>query len=287
MTTCGEALADLTDRLRSGGIASARLDARILLAQALGIGVTTVFSHPERLLGDGEVERLGTLTARRLRHEPVSRILGRREFWSLDFTITGDTLDPRPDTETLVEAVLGCASDRQAPLKVLDLGSGSGCILLALLSELPVATGIGVDRNLGAVAVATANAVALGLARRTAFVVGDWGKGIDGQFDVIVTNPPYIPDHEIARLDAEVAEYDPWAALAGGADGLACYRALAPDLVGLLKPGGVAAVEVGQGQAQAVCQIVEQAGLVGIGRRKDLAGTERCVLFSLPTPSQK
>ena len=286
MTTCGEALAELTVQLRSGGIASARLDARILLAHCLGVGVTTVFSHPERLLDEADLKTLGAVTTRRLRREPVSRILGRREFWSLGFAITADTLDPRPDTETVVEAVLDCTPDRRSPLRVLDLGAGSGCILLALLSELPAATGIGVDHSPGAVAAAIDNALALGLAERARFIVGDWGKGIDSQFDVIVTNPPYIPDLEIDHLDAEVAVYDPRAALAGGADGLACYRRLAPDLAGLLKPGGVVAVEVGQGQAQAVRQILEAAGLVGIGLRRDLAGTDRCALFSLPTPPQ-
>jgi release factor glutamine methyltransferase len=277
-TTCGEALRDLTDRLNAAGIASARLDARLLLAHALGISATAVFSRPERPLTPQDEARIAAAADRRLRREPVSRIVGQREFWSLPFRITRDTLDPRPDTETVVEAALAALADRQAPLRLLDLGTGSGCLLLALLSELPRATGLGVDISQAALAVAADNARALGLDARTRFVAGDWGKEIEGPFDVIVANPPYIADQEIARLEPEVADFDPPVALAGGAEGLGCYRRIVPDLGRLLRAGGIAALELGQGQGEAVTAILQACGLVVVGLRRDLAGIERCVI---------
>jgi release factor glutamine methyltransferase len=267
----------LIDRLAAAGITSARLDARLLLAHALGIGATAVFSHPERALTATEQDRLAAAAERRLRREPVSRIVGRREFWSLPFLITPATLDPRPDSETVVEAVLDTLPDRRAPLTLLDFGTGSGCLLLALLSELPQASGIGVDISPAALAVAADNARALGLTQRARFVAGDWGKEIDGRFDVIVANPPYIPDQAIGGLEAEVL-FDPPLALAGGADGLACYRALAPAVVRLLGKEGLAALEFGEGQGDAVRSILSHYGLKVRGMRRDLAGLDRVVV---------
>ncbi len=280
MTSVGEILARLTDRLRVAGIPSARLDARILLAYALAVDGTQVFSHPERRLTAAEADQVEALAARRERREPISHIIGQREFWSLPFKVTSDTLDPRPDTETVVEAALSHMADRQAPLKLLDFGTGTGCILLALLSELPYASGLGVDVSQAALAVAADNAKALGFDRRAGFVFGDWGRGIDGLFDVIVSNPPYIPEQEIAGLEVEVSAFEPKGALAGGPDGLDCYRAMAPDVMRLLKPGGIAVLEVGQGQAEAVSLILQNTGLVSIGVRRDLAGVARCVVVS-------
>jgi release factor glutamine methyltransferase len=224
-----------------------------------------------------EEVRAAAATQRRLKREPVSRILGRREFWSLSLQVTPDTLDPRPDTETVVEAVLEAVPDRRAPLRLLDFGTGSGCILLALLSELPRAQGVGVDINPGAAAAAAENARRLGLGDRARFVVGDWGKEIDGAFDVIVSNPPYIPDEAIAGLEPEV-HFDPPAALAGGADGLTCYRALGPELTRLLALDGVAALELGIDQGQAVRHILEENGLTFLRMRRDLAGIDRVIV---------
>ena len=278
--TSGEALRALTERLRLAGVPSARLDARLLLAHALAVDGTHVFSHPDRRLTEGERQRLEAIAARRERREPISHLVGRREFWSLSFIVTADTLDPRPDTETVVEAVLGGVADRKAPLDILDLGTGSGCILLALLAELALATGLGVDASRAALKVAEANAQALRLDHRARFAFGDWGRGIDGLFDVIVANPPYIRDEDIGGLETEVAAFEPRLALAGGPDGLDCYRSLAPDVARLLRPGGVAALEVGQGQAEAVGLIMRNTGLTLLGVRPDLAGVERCVMLS-------
>jgi release factor glutamine methyltransferase len=282
MTTIGEALVRLTDGLREAGVSSARLDARLLVAHVLNVSATTVFAHPERPLSAAEEELLSQAGRRRLRREPMSHILGSREFWSLSFKVTADTLDPRPDTETLVEAALSAIPDRQAALRLLDFGTGTGCILLALLSELPQATGVGIDASPAALAVARENAKTLGLSHRAGFVLGDWGRGIDQAFDVILANPPYIPEGDIDGLEAEVALFEPRDALAGGDDGLDCYRALAPDVARLLKPGGIAALEVGLGQAEVVGRFLQDRKLTLLAVRRDLAGVERCVLVSKP-----
>jgi release factor glutamine methyltransferase len=281
--TCGEALADLTVKLRNAGITSARLDARLLVGHVLGVSAAAVFSHPEWSLAAEDEEQLRRAAARRLRREPMSHILGCREFWSLRFKVTPDTLDPRPDSETVVEAALSTIADRQASLRLLDFGTGTGCLLLAMLSELPQATGVGIDASPRALVVARENARTLGLHRRAGFVLGNWGTGIDQSFDVILANPPYIPDLDIAGLEAEVALFEPVEALAGGADGLESYRQLAPDVARLLSPNGVAILEVGAGQAAAVTRIFEAQELALLAVRRDLAGVERCVLLSRPT----
>jgi release factor glutamine methyltransferase len=282
----GQALADLTDRLRAVGIASARLDARLLFAHALGVDKTAVFSHPERLLSAEARARLEGLAGRRLCREPMSHILGVREFWSLSFVVTADTLDPRPDTETVVEAVLAEVRDLTRPLRLIDFGSGTGCILLALLSELPNACGLAVDANANALAVAKRNAQSLGLEGRVDFVLSDWGNDVDGTFDIIVSNPPYIPDGDIPGLEPEVAAFEPRMALAGGTDGLDCYRSLAPDVARLLARNGIAAFEIGLGQAADVTGIFAEHGLRLVAARRDLAGVERCLVMGFPAQSQ-
>lgn len=287
MTVAGELLERLTDALRASGVESARLDARLLLAHLLGVEGGWLFSHPEHPLDEGQVADAWRLAERRLRREPVSRILGRREFWSLPFRLDPHTLDPRPDTETVVEAVLAATGDRRRPLSVLDLGTGTGCILLALLSELPGASGLGVDISEAALLVAADNARALSLDHRARFVFGNWGRGIDGLFDVIVANPPYIRDLDIDGLAPEVAAYDPRTALAGGADGLDCYRSLAPDAARLIRPGGVVALEVGWGQAGAVAAILQGQGLALVEIRRDLGGVERCVVMTRASEAEK
>ncbi|OAN48085.1 protein-(glutamine-N5) methyltransferase, release factor-specific [Paramagnetospirillum marisnigri] len=276
--TVGSALHRAAERLAAVGIDTARLDARLLLAEVVGLSPQALFSKPHLELTVGEIERFEGLMARREAREPVSHLLGRRGFWTLDLTVSAAVLDPRPDTETLVEAVLAMVPDRARPLRIVDFGTGSGCILLALLSELRFATGLGIDRSPAALAVAQANAHAAGLAERAEFRQGDWGEGLDGSFDVVVSNPPYIPEDEIDGLEPEVARFEPRLALAGGPDGLDCYRALAPHISRLLAADGVAALEVGMGQAADVAAILSGAGLVNQGVHRDLAGVERCVL---------
>lgn len=280
MISCGDALRQVTARLNRAGVDNARLDARILLAQALGIDSMAVFSYPERRLSEQEWAAVQDFAHRREQREPVSHIIGRREFWSLTFKVTPATLDPRPDTETLVQALLDRVSDRAASLSIVDFGTGSGCILLALLSELPNARGLGIDQSADALAVAADNARALGLDGRVEFRLGDWGAGLSGPFDLIVSNPPYIPAADMAGLEPEVTRYEPQTALVGGVDGLDCYRALAPDIARLLAPRGWAGLEFGQGQAADVSAIMAAAGLKTEEVRADLAAIDRCVILS-------
>ena len=278
--TLGEALASATARLAAHGIESARTDARLLVQHALGLDRNALLVERGRILATEELAAIDSLLARRAAREPVSRIIGRREFWSLDFALSPAALDPRPDSETLIEAALDLMSDRSAQLRVLDLGTGTGCLLLALLSELPNAWGVGVDISPAAVYISRMNAACLGLDDRTAFFVGDWTTALaDGvsQFNLILANPPYVADAELAELSPEVACFDPMRALAGGTDGLSAYRALVPELPGLLAPGGHALLEVGAGQAAAVAALLRSAGLAPVATRRDLSGIDRCV----------
>lgn len=275
--TIGACVEDGARRLAAAGIEDARREARLILAHAIEADVARVIGYPEQPVPDPA--RYDALIARRAAREPLSHLTGRREFWSLDFEVGPAVLDPRADSETLVEAVLDAVPDHEASLRLLDFGTGSGCLLLALLHALPNATGLGVDRAPEAVAVARRNAVRLGLAGRARFAVGDWGAAITGNFHVIVSNPPYIPTGEIPELQPEVARYDPAGALDGGADGLDSYRVLAGDIVRLLRAGGVAALEFGLGQGAAVAAIFEGKGLIYQGIRADLAGIDRCILM--------
>jgi release factor glutamine methyltransferase len=276
VTTFADALRDLTTRLAAAGVDDPRLDARLLVAEAAEVEPGRVFTRPETPLSPEHLARLAELAARREAREPMSHVLGRRGFWTLDLRVTADTLAPRGDSETVVEAVLdsGCR-----PRRILDLGAGTGCLVLALLSEFPEAVGVGIDASPAALEVARENAGRNGLAGRVDFNPGDWGRTVDGCFDAIVSNPPYIPDDAIAGLAPEVARFEPRLALEGGADGLDCYRALLPDIARLLAPGGLAVLEVGQGQSDAVAAIGEAAGLKPRGFRNDLSGIVRCVIF--------
>jgi release factor glutamine methyltransferase len=272
------ALAGAIRTLAAAGIDAPRREARLLLATVLGVDATAILGNPDRAVGSAERARFAALVKRRAAHEPTARLIGHREFWSLDFALSPATLVPRPDSETVIEAVLARIGTRGAALRLLDLGTGSGCLLLALLSELPDASGIGIDIAPEAALTAQRNAGALGLAARAAFVVGSWATGIVGTFDVIVANPPYIPSGTIAGLAPEVANHDPHDALDGGPDGLDSYRALAPETARLLRKDGIAAFELGAGQARPVAALMQRAGLAVIDIRCDLAGIERCVL---------
>ena len=278
MATIGAALTEGTARLNAAGIDSARLDARLLLAAATGRTVEQIVARPEYALSASESEAYASLMTRRARREPVSQLLGRREFWSLDFVTTRDTLTPRPDTETVVEAALRLFPDRGARLRVLDLGTGTGCLVVALLTEFPAASGIGTDASPAAAAIAAHNVAMHGLAERGRIVVGNWDDALEGDFDLIVSNPPYVPTAELSRLEPEVALYEPHTALDGGADGLDAYRDLAPRLARRLTRGGFALLELGAGQADNVASIGTAAGLQVHGRACDLAGRERCIV---------
>lgn len=266
-------------RLNGAGVPDARLDAELLLAHVLGTERWRLRFDRGRPLPPAAIADFDRLIAGRVVRQPVSRLLGRREFWSLDFAIDEAVLDPRADSETLVEAALALVPDRGAPCAVLDLGTGSGCLLLALLSELPAAFGLGIDRAADAIRCARGNAAVFGLAARARFAVGDWGAALaPGHFDLVVTNPPYVATGEIAGLAPEVAGFDPRAALDGGADGLAAYRAIAAHLPQLLRAGGHAVLEHGAGQGEAVAGLLVEAGLAVTARRHDLAGKQRCLV---------
>ncbi len=268
----------LTQAFAAAKIETPALDARLLLCAALGIGHLDLLSEPDRQISAaaGEIE---ATARRRLAGEPVARIIGRREFYGLDFALTPAVLDPRPDTEILVYAVLVALEARRAePLHLLDLGLGSGAILAALLSQLPAAFGVGVDRSEPACRVARSNLAALGFAGRSAIVCADWTNPLRGAFDAIASNPPYIATGEIAGLAAEVRAHDPRGALDGGADGLAAYRILAATVPQLLRPGGIVAFEVGATQAESVAGLLGATGMLeSRDFLRDLGGHVRVV----------
>jgi release factor glutamine methyltransferase len=276
--TCGWLVAEAAAALSAAGIADARRQARRLISGALAIPPPDLFGHPDRALDEQQISRVLALLRRMVAGEPLSRIFERREFWGLEFSLSADTLDPRPDTETVIEAVLRRAPDRDAPLRLLDLGTGTGCLLLAVLAEFRAASGVGIDIAEGAVKTAARNAVSLGLADRARFLVGDWATAVSGKFDAILANPPYIASEALALLPREVACHDPWRALDGGADGLRSHRAIAKAAPRLLSPHGILATEIGAGQADAVAAIMKDNGLIVDGIEKDLAGIARCVI---------
>ena len=273
--------------LAQAGIASARQDARLLLGLVLGRG-RAVLPHEELQNWTDDLDRtFQTCLKRRMAGEPVSRIRGWREFWSLNFKLSPSTLDPRPDSELLVERAIvfgqGClAESGSGRLRILDIGTGSGCLLLACLSELGTATGLGIDINPDAIDMAVHNAAALGLVDRATFAVADFATDLAGFgcFDIILSNPPYIPSAHIATLSPEVALHDPLSALDGGVDGLDCWRLLMPEMTKLLSARGRVLVEIGDGQGSDVMALAIAAGFSGAGVFTDLSGTQRCLAFS-------
>ncbi len=278
------ALREAVARYEAAGIADASGDARFLVLGVLDLEPRDLALHGEQRLDAAETKRLDAALARRLAGEPVARILGAWEFWGLPFRLTPETLVPRPDTETLVEAALSAVPDREAPMRILDLGTGSGCILVALLSELPRARGVGLDRSLPALRIARANAWANGVGARAGFVVGDWCDALRGPFDLVVANPPYIARALMPALDREVRLHDPVAALDGGSDGLDAYRRILDGLHtgAILAPGGTLAFEIGFDQARAVLTLARATDLAPHGLFRDLADNDRVLVFGSP-----
>lgn len=268
-------------RFESAAVESPELDARLLVGHALGLDLTGLITAAQRRLTAEEAERVETFARRRLAGEPVARILGVREFWGLPLQLSPATLVPRPDTETIVELaleLLAVDGDLARALRIADLGTGTGAILLALLSELPGARGHGTDISTEALQTATLNAARAGLSGRVSFIACDYASGLTGPFDLIVSNPPYICSGDIAGLAAEVRDHDPHAALDGGTDGMDAYRALIPQAAGLLAPGAALIVEAGAGQSSDIQALMSAAGLtICRAPRNDLAGVPRAV----------
>ncbi|MEA2861193.1 MAG: release factor glutamine methyltransferase [Methylobacteriaceae bacterium] len=265
--------------LAKAGVETPKRDARVLLCEAADIDHAALLRDPDARLGDEAAARLRGFVERRLAREPVSRILGRREFWGVSLRINPDVLDPRADTETLVAAAVEALRDRRGePLRILDLGTGSGALLCALLSEFPRGFGVGADRDARALGIARENLVACGFASRSALLCGDWGDALGQAFDLIVANPPYVRSTDIAMLAPEVRDYDPGAALDGGPDGLLAYRAIAADLARLAAPDGIAIVEIGFDQAESAADCFREAGWASIAVRRDLENQPRALL---------
>lgn len=265
-------------RLEAAGCAQAALDARLLLQAAAGLSHTDIAADPERTISPPDLKTFDTFVTRRAAREPVSRILGSREFYGRPFRVTPAVLDPRPDTETLIEAAL---PHLKPGARILDLGTGSGAILLTLLAERPDATGVATDNSPEALDVARGNALALGVGTRVTFVCGSWFEPVSRRFDLIASNPPYIPAGEIAGLAPDVTDFDPRGALDGGPDGLGPYREIASGAPAHLKPGGLVLVEFGAGQAEAVELVFNRAGFSAAGTYRDLGGHVRCAAFRL------
>jgi release factor glutamine methyltransferase len=263
---------------RDAGLDSPDLDARLLVGHALGLGHAALASNSERRLNDDELSAVRALAQRRLAHEPVARIVGRKEFWGLDFAVTAATLVPRPETETVVAAALAAIPDRSLPIRIADFGTGTGALLLALLSEFQNAVGIGTDLSIDALAVARDNAARLGLASRAFFAACDYGAALRGPFDLVVCNPPYIAGGEIAGLEADVRDYDPRLALDGGPSGLDGYRALIADAGRILSPKGILVVELGAGQAPPVAALMREGGIATEAPKPDFSGHFRALL---------
>lgn len=279
MTTIAEAIAEATPRLQAANVDDARREARLLVGGALKKTPTQVFNDIDHEIGKDDADRIDSFVTRRAAGEPSAYILEEREFWSLPLKVSPATLIPRPDSETIVEMVLD-DYDGLGPRRILDLGTGTGCLLLALLSEYPGASGVGVDISPGAVSVAIENAEQNDLSDRCQFIQGSWTDSIDEHFDLIVSNPPYIPKRDINDLEKDVRAYEPHGALDGGEDGLDMYRAIFSRLDRALSENGRVVVEIGIGQAEDVVRIAEQNRLNWLNSRKDISGIVRVLMFA-------
>jgi release factor glutamine methyltransferase len=270
----------LAREFRRHGLDTPELDARVLVGHALGLDHAALASQSRRTLSNDEANAVAALAARRLAHEPVARIVGHKEFWGLPLRLNADTLLPRPETETVVEAALAAVGHRRSgTMRIADLGTGSGALLIALLSELPRAFGVGTDISEAALACARGNATVLGLGTRAAFVACDYGAALAGEVDLLVSNPPYVARGDIATLQSEVRDFDPRRALDGGPDGLDGYRAIAADAQRLLSGAGILVLELGQGQSEAVTALFAAAGLAPETVKNDLSGVVRALIL--------
>jgi release factor glutamine methyltransferase len=281
-TARAEALGCLAETFERCGIEDPKREARLTLSAASGVSPIALIVDPHEPLGSAAC-RIEEFAARRAAGEPVSRIAGKREFWGLTLAISPQVLDPRPETETIVEACLRRLRNRRdEPLRILDLGVGSGALMCALLSELAHARGVGVDISAGAADVALSNIEACGFSGRAEIRIGDWTKGLEGPFDLIVSNPPYVRRADLPGLPREVRNFDPQLALDGGIDGLDAYRRIMPESRPLLSRGGWLVVEVGAGQAADVLAIAQGCGFADASTVKDLAGLDRVVAARSP-----
>ena len=279
--TLGTLMAEGVAALNEAGIENARMDVRILLARAAGVDGGRISAWPEDEVAADKEAAFRDMIARRIGHEPVGRILGERDFWRHTFKLAPETLEPRPDSETLVEWAIDFLEDNDAP-RVVDFGTGTGCLLLSTIGDLPGSSGIGLDISEGAVACARENARALDLDGQVEFRVSDWDSALDDReradgFDLVMSNPPYITRDEMETLSPEVQKFDPRIALTDEGDGLAAYRVLSQVAFDLAKPGGFVIFEIGRGQEKDVGQLLVEAGFVGVEYREDLGGIVRCV----------
>ena len=279
--TLGTLMAEAVSALNTAGIENARMDARILLARAAGVDGGRITAWPEDAVAPDKVAVFRDMIARRTQNEPVGRILGERDFWRHTFKLAPDTLEPRPDSETLVEWAIDFLEDADAP-RIVDFGTGTGCLLLSTLGDLPGSTGVGLDISDGAVACAQQNAAALEMEDQAEFRVSDWDSALspaerEAGFDLVMSNPPYITRDEMDSLSAEVQKFDPRRALTDEGDGLAAYRILSKTAFELAKPGGFVIFEIGRGQEADVGHLLVEAGFVGVEHREDLGGIVRCV----------
>jgi len=277
----GALMAEAVTALSEAGIENARMDARILLARAAGVDSGRISAWPEDVVSADKADTFRDMIARRIGHEPVGRILGERDFWRHTFKLSPETLEPRPDSETLVEWAIDFLEDADAP-RIVDFGTGTGCLLLSAVGDLPGATGIGLDLSEGAVTCARENARLLDLDDQVEFRVSDWDSALDAKdraagFDLVMSNPPYITADEMTTLSQEVQKFDPRLALTDEGDGLAAYRVLSQVAFDLAKPGGFVIFEIGRGQEKDVGQLLIEAGFVGVEYREDLGGIVRCV----------
>ena len=280
--TIGDAVRSITHHLEQAKIDEANSEARLIISYALGLTRSEIIHRNDEKLSENQITRCRSFAKRRSAREPMAYLIGEKEFWSLPFKVSPETLIPRPDSETLVDAVLDHARKAGTPKRLLDIGTGSGCLLAALLSEWPEATGIGIDNNEGAVSVARLNLDRLGLAERGEIVSATWPTYQPREeFDLVISNPPYIPTAEIRTLEPDVRDYEPLSALDGGPDGLEVHREVADQTRAVLKTRGLIAVEFGIGQSSYIQQIYCAAGFDSIHIHKDLNGTDRCLLATV------
>ena len=280
ISTIAAALEAAIKKLSAAGVENPKLDSKLLLCHAADIEPVELITSSNRRLPAQNLQSFEALIERRVLREPVSHLIGEREFWSLPFLVTSDVLDPRPASETLIEAALQYVEDTKKGFSVLDLGTGSGCLLITMLKECPLAAGIGVDISEAALKVARRNGTKHSVENRSKFVLSPWGKNLHESFDLILCNPPYIADSESVFLEPEVVVYEPQIALFSGVDALSAFRQLAPDVYRLLNPDGFAVLECGLGQANSLIQIFSSAGLKHLETLPDLDGIERCCVFS-------